>query len=333
MKKILGIALVLALAVMLMPSAVFAADPPPTTVDVIWGGGSVDAGGYPVNYGAGWISGTVAPPSATTTFQSGGDQIMGRYKAAYKPGAGDLGNANIYTTSLEASVVDGTIAFDTVREAYGYLNSKPAPGGEESYSFIGTGYFDAGNNWVPMSGSASMAMRSETWDYKALWTGGNDNIVDNTYSTGEKALTFLHNFSASGVYTMTDVMNASSGAFAQVQAVGNGTALLDCGASSASQDTATVAYLSGSNYGWNQDFNATGSGTFLVGGVGNTEVLKYAGFTTSSGYTVVSPGPVVTDGTGIHSYGNGTTMGSANLALTNSFVSGWSISNFSLKAK
>jgi len=76
MKKILGIALVLALAVMLMPSAVFAADP--TTVTIDWGDGTVTApgAGWTGGYGAGWVSATVtANPESIMSFGTGGSNI------------------------------------------------------------------------------------------------------------------------------------------------------------------------------------------------------------------------------------------------------------------
>jgi len=66
MKKLIGIALVVALAVMLMPGAVFAWDP--VSVEVNWGGGAFDAGGYPVDFGAGYIGATItAQDDATST--------------------------------------------------------------------------------------------------------------------------------------------------------------------------------------------------------------------------------------------------------------------------
>jgi len=330
MKKGLVIGLAVLMIFGLGTIVALAADPP-TTVDITWGGGTVDTGGYPVDFGAGWITGTVTAPHATTTFQSNAGLIMGRFKANYAPGVGHAGACS-YSTSMEANVENGIMEFYTDRLPGGYIGGTPAPGGENSYSFIGTGYYSAPDTWVPSAGWASMASASNTLSYPSPHTGGNDNINDNTYSSGTKALTYSHNFQANADdYTIIRQMTASDGDYVQATAVGGGTAVLDCGGSSASATQANLAYRSGYNFGWNQDFTATGAGKFAVEGSGNNEVVKYLGYTVT-GFVTYSPHTA--DASGLHNDGTGA-PGSAFLGMYGGWTGGgaWSITNYSMTAK
>lgn len=304
--RIIGVAVALAVVASLaFGSVALAADP--IDVDVTW-------------TGSGSVGGTVTAGStlATTNWQSVGSDISGIFTANYNVGGGPYGG-NSYTTSIDADVAGGGfIEFETVRGALGYTNSgNLETGGQQSYSYIGS------------SGTASMATRTAGnavfYPFSGVFTG----LGDNTYGwIGE-------NFRASGTsYQIIRQIIASDGDFAHVIATGSGTAALDVGGSKASAGQADLAYLSGYNFGWNQDFSATGTGTLGLTGIGNNQVTFY-------NISQTNPVPGSSSGgwtgtIGITPDGKGLTVtGSpvAALQIITGFLNGLSCPNISMTAK
>lgn len=320
MKRIFGIALVLAvLAVLSFGSVALAGDP--IDVDITWGGGTVDAGGYPVDYGAGWVSGTVTAGNtlATTNFSTAGSSILGQFTAGYNVGGGPYGG-NSYNTSMDAEVAGGgMIEFFTIRGALGYTGSGTLePGGQQSYSYV-----------YSSDGTASLANRTSTGATFKTHTGWDAGLLDNTYGwEGE-------NFRVSGTsYEIIRQMIAGNGNYVEAWATGTGTAGLDTGAQQVSDsrtNQADLAYRSGYNFGWNQEFTATGTGQLILTAFGSNQAFMYDVSNTGadpgtsggswSGTLSVTSGSTYLAGQGLTATGDGT-FGSAALQIITGFVSG-----------
>jgi len=250
MKKIFGIALVLAVLTTLCFGSVALADDP-VDVEVIWGGGAVDGGGFPVNSGSGWVSGTVtAGDDAATTFSTGGFEILGRFTANQTANtAYPYMGVDTFTTDLDAIVGGagyGYIEYQTNRtDSY---ESMYGPSGQTSYNYLEV-----------VDGSGAMAMRSLTnfasqRDY--LWaqvkTPGGYNFEVNADS-----------------YYLQRTVSASDGDFADLEAWGSGFAALEAISSRMDDDS---LYFGRQWESYDSYFTATGSGTFDLEGVGDNEV-------------------------------------------------------------
>jgi len=249
LKKIFGIALVLALMTSLCFGSVALADDP-VDVEVTWGGGLVDGGGFPVNSGSGWVSGTVtAGDDATTTFSTGGVEILGQFTANQTANtAYPYMGVDTFTTDLDAIVAGagyGYIEYQTNRtDSYGSYG----PPGQISYNYLEVA-----------DGYGAMAMRSTTnfasqRDY--LWAqvktpGGYNFEVD------------------SSLYYLQRTVSASDGDFADLEAGGIGFAALE-GISSGMGDDSL--YFGRSWEPYDSYFTATGSGTFDLEGKGDNGV-------------------------------------------------------------
>lgn len=261
MKKILAISLlVVALAVMLIPSAVFADDP--CDVVIQWAGG------------AGLTTGTVTAGStlATTNFTVLGNNINGQFVANYTGiGGGPYGGAS-YTTKMDTSLTDGCIAYQTVRGAFGYTNGGVLePGGFSTYSFVGAGTW-VGNSFATGTGAVSMTMGATTSGPITTFTGVDTSLIDNNYALNQGWPTF----SATGTsaFSMIQSLVAADGSFATGSATGNGSATWDCIGSQAGRTAAMCGGpLSGYNFPEFQDFHGTsGSGLLTLQGSGNSSV-------------------------------------------------------------
>jgi len=143
MKKIFGIALVLAVLAVLSLGSVALADPP-TDVTITWGGGLVDSGGYPTDYGAGWVSATVtAGDDATTTFSTTGNAILGQFTARDFNDDSTMYFVDKFTTSFSADVTDGYATISTERTDFAAGWDEAGPpymygyAGEHSYNYVG----------------------------------------------------------------------------------------------------------------------------------------------------------------------------------------------------
>lgn len=289
----------------------------PIDVDVTW-------------TGSGSVGGTVVAGStlATTNWGSTGNSISGTFTADYNVG----GTYNSYSTSMDASVTDGIIEFVTTRGALGYTDGSALElGGQQSYSFVGTGWYTGAPipaNWNPSTGTVDMTTRTACTAVFATHKGTDTSLVDNTYGWG--AMAGKHNFSATATdYTIIREMLASDGAYIQGWAVGSGTADMDCGWAKAHRDYANGPGGPGYDFNWLKDFTATGTGYFTTTGEGETLVTFYDIVSPTGG----DPGKYAWGGKGIPgktadnlgwtATGNGT-PGSAQIWIQH----GWTSSTF-----
>lgn len=327
MKKVIGIALVLALAVMLMPSAVFADDP--TEVDITWGGGTYDAGGYPVDFGVGHISATVtAGADATTTFSTGADQIQGQFWAQDSNDASTLYGIDAFTTNLKASVTDvtsglGSITYETTRLG-SYVPSYGAPG-QYSSSYVGvqdgTGYL-ANQSWTNYA-----QMR----DYNYSFNGAGQ--VPNIGATN------------AALYEIDRYIEGSTGDYGEVYALGSGSAHLNCvgseiGSGTKSYSQTGLGTLCNYPSPRPAGFSATGgSGFFQVLAGGHNSVTTQGSLanmtgSTGGGMTWGSPGAAAN-----FAYGSGyaftgdASLNSAWFNLTSTFGGSFAHTDYATNAK
>lgn len=252
MKKLIGIALVLALAAMLVPSAVFAGDP--TELNMSWSG-------------AGNVS---------TTFTAGNDAIhsfatFGLNGISGTFNAKDL-NDNPYTYNVDSTnsyltshVIDGWTLYQVDRTDSKTSYCQP---GQLSYSYI-----QAYGGW------AEMAMGSQT-NYAKMTNdtytpgGAPPNTTSGKNFEANATSYILQQWIGAGGTPSTPTSNCAG-----FTAQGNGTALIDTMCSEAG---------GGVRFGWgcgcytNADAVMTGSGTFSAGGTGSNSVTTPS----SGGWTV-----------------------------------------------
>lgn len=314
MKKVIGIALVLALAVMLMPGAVFAGAP--TDVDIKWGGGLVDAGGHPVNYGTGWLSGTATSDEAYTEFGTWGDNIMGEFHVRYQNVSHwGVDNVPVVGSQMNAHVIAGAVGaaiwLEQTRLGPDPVggHDDPAPPGQFSLSDI---YVENGEGRLAMySGTTKFGDLSD-YNWGKPGSPGSDHhfIADVDPSTG--------------YYMMRKEVTASDGDWAKVLTYGSGFAFLN---SMSAHMSPGVAKFERSAWSPGARFETTGDGHFEVKGLGTTEVIK-SPFMVSKGVTFTDGFSIdPTDGT-LHSL-----PGNPSLGIIADFTSGFSIDNYSITAK
>lgn len=269
MKKIFGIALVLAVLTTLCFGSVALADDPDDVVTTTWSG-------------SGTVAGTVtAGDDATTTFQTSGASISGSFAATdsnNNPYSYGVDNFSVY---LNASVSNGYI--DTWCDRTDSYVPMYGSDGQHSWSFVGV---DGGN--------ASMAYRSTT------------NFAQMTDGSYGYQLPGGHNIVVgAGTYLIDRGIADGTGNSGYVFATGTGTATLDCMVSGASGVWPLTLGRGGGCY-TDANYNATGSGYFEVTGTGNTSVVFN---------------------------GLGMSSGGGSLSIIANFVSGFSISDYSLTAQ
>lgn len=247
MKKKLGIALVLAVVTTLCFGTVALADPP-TEVTVTWGGGTFDAGGYPVDAGAGYIGATVTSgDDATTTFYTAGDAILGQFTAKDFNDNPYGYNVDTFNTDLDALVAgSGYIEYWTDRtDSYAPMYG---PSGQSSYNFLGV-----------EDGYGAMAMRS--------WT---NFATQRDYLWAQVKTPGGYNFEVDALsYYLQRTVSASDGDYADLEAWGSGFAALE--AISSRMDSGSL-YFGRQWESYDSYFTATGSGTFDLEGVGDNAV-------------------------------------------------------------
>jgi hypothetical protein len=300
MKKFIGIALVLALAVMLMPGAVFADDPCTTVIN--WSGGG------------GLITGSVTAGStlATTNFMVLGNNINGQFVANYTGiGGGPYGGSS-YNSKMDVGLTNGAIEYQTVRGAFGYTNGgDPENGGFSSYSFVGSGAWNQNmTQFTTGTGAVSMKTCTSTSAPITKHTGVDTSLVDNTYGW---VGTNQHNFQATGTsaFSIIRQLTAANTDFSSVSAVGTGDAYLDNIGSKAGRTASMCGGpLSGYDFSWGQDFGANnGSGLLTVQGKGSNSVtltdLSATGINPATSW-FASTGTLSIVGSGLKATGTGT---------------------------
>lgn len=243
MKKGLGIALVLALAVMLgMPSVALADDPSVVTVN--WDG-------------TGGVAATVNTGDATAGFNTFGDGVSGSYTATDSNNNPYSYGVDNFSSYLNAGVANGYISTGCYRDSsYAGMYGNA---GQNSYSYVSA-----------YGGTASMAYRSTTnfaqmvdGSYKFQLPGGH-NIVANADD-----------------YFMDRGINDGRGNLAWTTAVGSGTATLDCMSAEASGCWG-LQLGTGAGCYKDANFNATGAGTFTAHVQGNNSTTSAYGTTNAS---------------------------------------------------
>lgn len=250
MKRILGIALALAMLASLMVSSVALADGP-TGVVITWDG-------------AGEVDGSVDTGDALTLFHSEGTDHVGEFNAVDS-------NNNPYGYGVD----NGEFSLETVIDGSGWAEldvtrtdsktSMYGPAGQQSYSFVGV-----------EDGVATLQNRSLT-NYASM--------RDSNY--GWHANDHITVVGADG-YLLIRAMDSGAGNVASLQAGGTGSADLDCMSSEASAGQVRLGW--GCGCYTNADFTATGTGTFQLDGVGNTSATTAMapGMIGASSFTIIA---------------------------------------------
>jgi len=300
MKKLIGIALVVALMASLCFGSVALAYDPPTTVTVDWGDGGT-------GYGSGWIGTTVtAGDDATTTFSSGGSLIKGSFTATDWNDDTDVHGLTYgvdnFTTNLRGSVTDigsgwGFIEFQTDRTDSGPYG----PPGQSSYTYVGVN-----------DGSATLQNRSVTnYAYMGDWNFGWHN---NDHITVTGATYYTLNRYMSSVPYAGGTLTSN---FAALSAWGTGDVDLDCMMSKASAGQVQLGW--GGGCYTNADASFTGSGQLTLTGVGNNQVT----FNNIS-QTNPNPGPSGGSWTGIPTIvGSGLQVNTSGLGAALQIITGF----------
>jgi len=242
MKRRIAVALAVALAGVLLFGSAVLADDP-TTVDVDWDG-------------SGWVGVEVDTGDAYAGVGTGGDYIFGSYSATDSNNNPYNYGVDNFSAYLDASVGNGGIETGCIRtDSTGMYGGD----GQESWSVV---YVE--------DGYADMAYRTTTnfaamkdCCYKYQLPGGHNIVVDADYFE---------------MYRGIDDNRGNSG---YIEAYGTGTATLDCMSAEAS-GCWSLRLGRGCGCYTDASYNATGSGTFEVTGVGKNSVI-FNGMGISSG--------------------------------------------------
>ncbi len=279
MKKILIAILIATMSLLTVGSAVLA-DAPTTTI-VTWVGGGV-------------IGGTVTSGNDNVASfgvnAAGANGVFTVTDSNNNPYGYNVDTVNAY---IQSNVTNGSTWFQTDRiDSYTPMYGVA---GQTVYAFVGS------------SGTGSMATGSGT-NYAAMGNG--------TYGQPHTAGGF--NFEANGSsYQILEYLGTSSGNYAQFDAQGNGTAVIDC-------MTTGGSGAGNINFGWgggcytNADATFTGIGSFAVDAVGSnsitTPIAGASGAMVAGGWTANGDG----------------TLNSVSYHVIANFVAGATISNYSV---
>lgn len=230
-RKLIGIAMTMAvLGTLLFSGVAFAADEP-DEVNVSWNGSGV-------------VIGSVDTGDSESSFYSVGTSHIGQFNAIDQNNNPYSYGVDSNSFSFETSIAGtGEAEFTTTR-----ITSKESmygAGGQQSYSYVGV-----------LDGTALLQDRTAT-NYASMcdcnygWHA-NDHIT----------------VTEASAYTLARWLNSGNGDFAGLSAAGNGSADLDCMSSSA--NGAGVILGKGCGCYTNADFTATGSGAFRLQAAGDT---------------------------------------------------------------
>jgi len=260
LKKLIGIALVLAVVASLTFGGAALAYDPPNTVTMDWG----DSG---TGYGSGSVEATVVNGAdAVASFATVGAGIRGSFSATdQNDDTGTYGLAYGFddvSSQIKAEVIEGGYIWNKYEYTDGYPGCGYGPAGQWAYGA------------VSVSGSGS---------YGALALKHSSNYADmDSYNYGwytPDQPSYGHQFAAlntTSYYIERSVYGGidTSDDWASVWASGSGDATLGC----AYAMDLRVNHLSlgwgsaGNAYWYTAEFLATGAGEFNVGGVGNESV-------------------------------------------------------------
>jgi hypothetical protein len=255
MKKIFGIALVLAVLAVLAFGSVALADSP-TEVTIDWGDGSVTApgSGWSGGYGSGWIGGNVqAGDDAIATFYCGGSDIKGTFSAKCTENtAYPYMGVDNFQTYMKAEVQTSSPGFIELTidrtDSYGSYG----PPGQQSYSSV---YVEDGWGALSTGGNTNYARSRDCCMYS--------NLTPNGYNLEANA----------GSYEIVRQFTANNGDLAYIYGLGSGSAGLDC-ANSEAWNTGSNHLRLGFGCGCytDADYNATGVGGLELYGQGQNSV-------------------------------------------------------------
>ncbi len=227
-------AMVISVALVISLVAIAAADSP-TTTTVTWNGGGA------------LVTATVDSGVSNAGFTTSGDVMSGSFTAVDSNNNPYSYGVDSFSASLNANVTNGYI--DTVMARVSSYVPMYGVGGQVDTAFVGV-----------TGGTASMAFRSTT-NYASL--------VDATYTY---QLSGGHNIVANGTsYGINRNISDGRGDAAGFAATGSGSATFDCMSSEAS-GLGNLSFGRGAGCYTDANFNATGSGSLNVGGIGNNSI-------------------------------------------------------------
>jgi len=247
-------------------------------------------------------------PSTVVVDWSGSGQVSGEVNT------GD--SRTSFVVDAEASDGEFT-ATDANDNPYGY--------GVDSNSAYIVASFQGGyaqfrtdrlTSYVPMYGPAGQCVEAGVFSTGTgtIATGSSTNYAAMVNGTYGKPWLNGANFTATGDYSIYQIIGAPSGNFASVQVAGEGSASVNC--------MTTQAFATRADLGWgagcytNAKVNATGSGWYVVQAYGvNGLATPIAG----------ADGSVVSGGI--------STSGASSLSILVNFASGLSVGNFSVATK
>jgi hypothetical protein len=298
-KWYLSILMVLAISVIAIPAMVFA--DAPTAVIVNWTGGGTVTGT------------TTAGTSAVYNFVTTGNQIAGTFNAMDSndnPYSYGVDSTNSY---INADVSGGSISYTATR-----TGSYPMYGvaGQVASSFVGVGADGLGematgstNNFAAMvNGTYGLSKTSGGANYQA---SGTNYLIQSYIGIGPLG-------------------SPIDGNYALVQSTGTGTSKVN----DMTNQMGGTSLALGQGAGCYTNANAvmTGSGNFLVQGLGTNGIQAALGAYTLSGagsnLNIVATGNTVNYGSGVTTTGSG--LGSTTLSVIANYGSGAAVTDYSL---
>lgn len=294
---------------MVVPSAVFAADP--TTLTVNWGGSGVVTG-----------SGVVGNDAAYN-FATSGSAVGGNFNVVASndnPYGYNVGTSSSY---IDADVANGSIFYEANRtDSYSGMYGLA---GQTAASFVGTdgvGEMATGawNNYASMvNGTYGKPHTSGGYNYQAV---GTNYLIASYIGIGDAAI----NGNGSPVFS-------STGNYAVLSSVGNGSSKINDMTNQMYGNS--LAFGQGGGCYTNANGVMTGSGQFAVQGYGTNGIQSALGSYALSGagsnLNIVATGNTVNYGSGITTTGSG--LGSTTLSVIANYGSGATVSDYSLTVK
>jgi len=310
MKKIFGIALVLAVLAVLSFGSVALADDPDTIVTIDWGPGT----GGP---GSGWIGTTVtAGDDATAFFQTDGSVIAGSFiltDSNDEPYGYTVDTVDCYLDAVVLASSSAYIeyAFDRYDDKYG-----AGEAGEWSYAYVE----------VSGEGSSGAMALGSTSNYEVL----TDFLYTDPTTPGGHHL----EANANG-YELIRKVGMGNGDLAYVWGFGSGTATIDCTLSSANTGGASwqapsLSLGSGASYNTEYHATATAPSYFELYASGSTSTTLYDVNTTVVGGTtggLTWLGNPVWTGSSLTATGTGTPT-SCGAMMWQNFNTSFDMNNF-----
>ncbi len=250
-------------------------------------------------------------PTTTTVTWNGGGLITGTVNS---------GNDNTTSFGVNAALASGTFtSTDSNNNPYSYNVDSVNSYINGAFSNGGSMYFqtDRIDSYTPMYGGAGQTVYDYVYSSDgtgAMATGSGTNYAGMTNGTyGQAHTAGGYNFEASGsLYQVLSYVTTTSGDYARLNAVGDGSAAINCMTTGASGANAV-------NFGWgggcytNANATFTGAGSFAVTAAGTN------GITTP-----------IAGANGAMVAGGWSASGASSLSTIMNFTNGGSVGNFSV---